>query len=321
MPQIDNYAVRQEGDRVRLADIAHGLEVTVVPSLGNRAIEMLVRGQNILYVPFDDPARLKTDRSLNGIPFLAPWGNRMPEGFWANGKKYAFNSQLASIRPDGNGIPIHGMLTASPFWEVVEHAADNGSAHVTSRFEFWKHPDLMANWPFAHEYEMTHRLAAGTLEVSLVIRNLSTDPMPVAVGFHPYFQLPGIPFAEAFAHIPARLHVEADSRLLATGETRPVDFPDRVSLGDHHFDDGFTGLTGGAFYVEGRGRRIEVTFGPKYTVAIIYAPPGRDYICFEPMSMITNGINLAHEGKYAGLQSVPPDGRWSESFRISPTGF
>jgi aldose 1-epimerase len=75
------------------------------------------------------------------------------------------------------------------------------------------------------------------------------------------------------------------------------------------------------FYVEAGNKRIEVSFGPKYTVAIVYAPPGHDYICFEPMTAITNGINLAHEGKYPELQTVAPGSRWSESFRILPVGF
>ena len=61
-------------------------------------------------------------------------------------------------------------------------------------------------------------------------------------------------------------------------------------------------------------REIEVAFGPKYTVAIVYAPPGQNYICFEPMSAITNGINLAHEGKYAGLQTVAAGGAVEREF-------
>jgi aldose 1-epimerase len=335
MTQMNNYAARQMEDRgvpiVRLSDAAHGIEVSIVPSLGNRAIGMLVRGQNILYVPFDDPSLLKTEGHTNGIPFLAPWANRMPEGFWANGKRYAFqtgSNQAGSkvIRADQNGIPIHGMLTASPLWEVIDCAATETAAHVTSRLEFWKYPDLMANWPFAHEYRMTYRLAEGTLEVSITVTNLSAEPMPLALGFHPYFQLPGVAIAEAFAHIPVRLHVETDSRLIPTGETRPVNFGDRVSLRDHRFDDGFTGLVRDSdgravFCVEAGGKKIEVAFGPKYPVAIVYAPPGHNYICFEPMSAITNGINLAHEGKYRDLQFVDPGGEWQESFWVRRAGF
>ena len=39
------------------------------------------------------------------------------------------------------------------------------------------------------------------------------------------------------------------------------------------------------------------------------------------MAAVTNAFNLAHEGKYAELQSIAPGGRWSETFRIVPSGF
>jgi aldose 1-epimerase len=311
---------------VRLTDDAHGIQVSLVPSIGNRAYEMLVRGENILHSPLDSPAALKGNKHLSGIPFLAPWANRMPGGFHANGKHYQFNAGLDSVRLDQNGISIHGLLSSSPFWEVVDAGANEDAAYVTSRLEFWRHPDLMANWPFAQDYEMTYRLAGGVLEVSVTIANRSADPMPVAVGFHPYFQLPGVPVEEAVASIPVRRHVETDSGLVATGQTTPVAFIERVSLKDHRFDDGFTDLVRGTdgrtvFAVEGRGKKIEVIFGPRYQVAVIYAPPGENFICFEPMSTITNGINLASEGKYPELQTVGAGSQWRESFWIRPEGF
>jgi aldose 1-epimerase len=320
------YAAKHVDDHgiptVRLTDALHAVEAAIVPSIGNRAYQLLVRGENFLHFPLDNPSALKGDRHLNGIPFLAPWANRMPDGFHANGKYYQFNPGSETIRPDPNGIPIHGLLTASPFWEVVDVSADENSASVTSRLEFWKRPDLMANWPFAHDYEMTYRLAAGVLEVSVTVTNRSTDPMPIAVGFHPYFQLPGVPIEEMVAHIPVRRHIETDSRLVATGETTPVTFGAGVSLKDHHFDDGFTDLARdpdgrAVFSVEGGGKRIEVAFGSRYQVAVIYAPPGQNFICFEPMTAVTNGVNLAFEGKYPELQTVPAGGEWRESFWIT----
>ena len=102
--------------------------------------------------------------------------------------------------------------------------------------------------------------------------------------------------------------------------------PDRISLREHSFDDGFTDLVRDAagravFSVEGKGRSIEVSFGPRYTVGVVYAPAGQNYICFEPMTTITNGVNLAHEDRYAELQTVAPGGRWNESFWIRAGGF
>jgi aldose 1-epimerase len=299
--------------------------VSVVPSIGNRAFELSVRGQNFLYFPFPEVTDLIGKRDLNGIPFLAPWGNRIAGGgFWANGKKFPIHND--GLRLDKNNLPIHGMLWASPLWSVADVAADATSAHVTSSLEFWKYPELMANWPFAHEYEMTYRLESGVLEVTTTITNRSTRPMPVSIGFHPYFVLPGVDRDEAVARIPALRHIETDSQLVATGELEPAGLPDQVPFKDHHFDDGFTDLardaTGRAvFSAEGGGKKIEISFGPRYTVAVVFSPPGQNYFCFEPMTALTNGVNLAHEGKYAELQTVAPGGQWRESFWIRPGGF
>lgn len=320
--QVENHGIAT----VRLMDVLNQVEVAIAPSIGNRAYEMLAGGRNILYFPHENPSELIDDHHLSGIPFLAPWGNRMPGGFYANGTHYPFKADSGSLRLDQNGIPIHGMLISSPYWRIANMGADAASAYVTSRLEFWKYPELAANWPFAHDYEMTHRLASGVLEVSITVTNLGALAMPIALGFHPYFQLPGVPIEAATAHLPARSRVETDERLVATGTTTPVTFPDRISLKDHRFDTGFTDLARDAdgraeFSVEGGGRKIEVFFGPRYTVAIVYSPPGQNYICFEPMSAVTNGINLAYEGKYAGLQTISPGESWQESFWIRPVGF
>jgi aldose 1-epimerase len=326
-----NYTAVQTTDHgvdvVRLTDAATGVEVSIVPSVGNRAYEMKVHGKNILYFPGDVGAfKSGGGRGLNGIPFLAPWGNRMAGGgFWANNKKYAFNSDLGTVRVGQNTIAIHGMLTNSSLWQVTEVAADGQSAHVTSRLEFWKHPDLMANWPFAHEYEMTYRLSDGVLEVTATITNLGVEAMPVSIAFHPYFNIPDVARADSTAHLPARKHVETDAQLVATGELKPNSLPEAVSLKDHTFDDGFTDLVRDAagratFSVEGGGKQIQVIYGPKYAVAVVYAPPNQNYICFEPMAAITNGVNLAHEGKYPDLQMVPPGGKWRESFWVRTSG-
>ena len=71
------------------------------------------------------------------------------------------------------------------------------------------------------------------------------------------------------------------------------------------------------FRVEGGRERITVAYGPKYSIAVIYAPRGQDFICFEPMSAITNAFNLDHDGLYKELQSVAPGATWKESFWLS----
>jgi aldose 1-epimerase len=322
--QIEDHGVAI----VRLSDAAHGVEVSVVPSIGNLAYEMKVHGHNILYFPYADIGQFAQKPAQCAIPFIGPWINRMTEqGFWANGKQYLFNLSLGNVR---GALPIHGLLGNSPLWRVTEAAADAHSAHVTSRLEFWKEPDLMAQWPFAQNYELTYSLAEGVLEVRLTVANLSSQPMPLMVGFHPYYRIPDIPRDEWVARIPARQRVAADARLIPTGEFKPMDLPSPLPLKGQTLDDGFIDLERDAegrahFSIESAGRKVEAMFGPKYPVAVAWepaAPAGqtRDFICFEPMTAITSGVNLAHEGKYLGMQSVPAGGRWTESFWVRASG-
>jgi aldose 1-epimerase len=49
---------------------------------------------------------------------------------------------------------------------------------------------------------------------------------------------------------------------------------------------------------------------------VLYAPPGKPFLCFEPMTAITNAFNLAQEGKYDELQEVGPGESWEERFWI-----
>jgi aldose 1-epimerase len=324
-------AVDHDLEIVRLTDAAHGVEVSIAPTLGNRAYQMKIHGEDILYYP-SDGFSAHQHRPLGGIPFLAPWADLLDEqAFWANGKRYGFNMSLGNVQGER---PIHGLLTHSPLWQVTAMMADAESARVTSRLEFWKYPDLMAQWPFAHEYEMTYSLAEGVLEVKASITNLSADPMPVSIGFHPFFQIPGVPRNQWTAHLSARVHVIADEHQIPTGEMRPLDIPNPLPLRGVTLDDGFTDLERDAdgrahFSIESTGesagKTVEILFGPKYRFATIYLPPlppgqTREFICFEPLAAIISGVNLVRQRKYSDLQTVPPGGKWTESFWIRASG-
>ena len=95
---------------------------------------------------------------FNGIPFLGPWANRLDEqAFYANGQRYAFDMQLGNVR---GAIPIHGLLTTTNQWQVIEVKADGKTrvgdepARVLSRTRLW-----IKQFPFAHTIDMTYRLA------------------------------------------------------------------------------------------------------------------------------------------------------------------
>lgn len=360
-PAAAQYSAIQEGDVVRLIDKKTDTVVSIVPSIGAVVFEMTVKGQNIIVF---SPASLEAFRqrpTYTGIPFLGPWANRLDEkAFYFNGKKYPFNMDLGNVTGDR---PLHGFLTYAPR-EVVAMKADGNSAWLTTRLEVWRNPMWMAQFPFAHTVEVTNRLHDGELEIVTKIQNLSTETMPISIGFHPYFQVTDAPREEWTLSVPAKVQYLLTPDKIPTGETRPIEqmFPNpkEIAFKDYSLDDVFGDMTRDAsgravMSVTGKKQKIEVAFGPKYPVVVMFgggragggrggagrggppaggppaaaAPPGgrggppaaRGFICFEPMTGITDAINLAHKGLYHDLQTLAPGATWQESFWIKPSGF
>jgi len=312
---------------LRLTDSEREIDVSIAPSIGNLAYEMKVRGKNLFWLPCATLGELVARPVHAGNPFLAPWANRLDQdAFWANGKKYLLNAGLGNFTRDGNGKPIHGLVTFTPAWRLVSLEAGQRRAKSTSRLEFWRVPEWMAQFPFAHTIEMTYSLRDGVLEVITRIENLAVEPMPVAVGYHPYFRLHDAPRDEWRVHLAVRERMALTAELIPTGERRPASFPDPMRLAGAELNDLFSPLERDAdgraeFWVQGRRQKISAIYGPKYTAAVAWAPPGRDFVCFEPMSAITNAFNLAQVGLHADLQSIPPGESWQESFWIRAEGF
>ena len=129
LPLLAQYSAKREGDLIRLEDAARQTVVLINPARGNNAFQMRVKGKDVVRFPHAsvDEYLKSAGRGMAGIPFLGPWANRLDEmAFYANGKKYIFNPELGNVRPGANNIPIHGFLTTTPLWQVVETKADSG---------------------------------------------------------------------------------------------------------------------------------------------------------------------------------------------------
>jgi aldose 1-epimerase len=333
LPVFGQYSARREGDAIRLEDAGRQTVVSIVPSNGNAAFEMKVKGQDVLRRPYASAADFPKARGFGGIPFLGPWANRLDEpAFYANGKKYVFNLGLGNVRVGAGNQTTPDFLTNASQWEVTEVQADAHAAWVTSRLEFYRQPDWMAQFPFAHTIEMTYRLQDGILEVHTVLNNLSAEPMPVSIGFHPFYQVNDLPRDEWTFAIGARTQWILNPQNIPTGETRPIERllpnPRAAALKGLSLDDVFSDLIRdasgkAAMWVQGKSQKVEVALGPNYKALVVFAPagPGTSFICFEPMAGITDALNLAHKGVYKELQYIPPGGKWQESFWIKPSGF
>ncbi len=335
------YSARRNGETIVLEDSRNRTTVSIVPGVGNTVFSMKVNGQEALRWPYASIDEFKARPALSGIPFLGPWANRLDEqAFYANGKKYAFDMTLGNVR---GAIPIHGFLSFTDQWQVMEVKADGKSAWVRSRLEFFKQPMWMKQFPFAHTIEVTHRLQDGVLEVATQIVNLSSEPMPVAVGFHPYYKLTDSTREEWTISVGARKHWILSPTKLPTGDTEPAESffrdPEAAPLKDYNLDDVFSDLVRDArgrahMIVKGKRQQLDIMIGPNWRAAVLWSPnPAAanrggqsaqndpNFIAFEPMAGITNSMNLAYKGRYSELQSIPPGGRWEASFWIKPSGF
>jgi len=365
----ERYSAKQTGDIVQLRDTKTDTTVSVMTSVSN-AYEMVVKGQNLIRMTFATVDEFRARPGLNGIPLLAPFANRLDEpAFYANGKKYNFDMELGNVR---GPIPIHGYLSGAKDWKMVEAKADGNAAWVTNQLDFYRNPQWMQQFPFAHTLTMTYRLQDGVLEVRTRIENVSIEPMPVAIGFHPYFQLTDSTREDWTLSIGAKTHWLLAENKIPTGETEPIEkmFSDRhaVPLKDFDLDDVYGDLERDAqgravVSVKGKGQQLDVILGPNYKSIVLYSPnpanarggagggrgrggnaptaapaptpaapsvpltgmnpnlPNRGFMAIEPMVGITDSMNLAHKGLYKELQSIPPGGKWEESFWLRPKGF
>jgi galactose mutarotase-like enzyme len=214
------------------------------------------------------------------------------------------------IKLDGNGLPIHGLLTASRLWELGHATADEGGAEVMATLDFGEYPELLAGFPFPHAIALTHRLDAGGLQTTLTVMPTGDVAVPIAFGFHPYLA-PGGDRTAWLIDLPVTSHALLDERGLPTGEVEPAP-PGPRALDTAAYDDLYPTIEAEPeFAVENAERRLEVSFGQSFTCAQVYAPADADFICFEPMTAPTDALVTG-----ADLRFVEPGGSFTATFRI-----
>jgi galactose mutarotase-like enzyme len=263
-----------------------GIEARFAPGAGMVGCALIHRGEQLLGTR-DGLGAYVERHSTMGIPLLAPWANRLEAlEFELAGRRVSLDPGSPRLKLDGSGLPIHGLLTAARGWRVTAHEADSGGARLTAELAF-EEPELVEAFPFPHRLELAAELRDSTLTIALTA-TAGEAGLPIAFGFHPYLQLPGLPRAEWEVSAPVEEHLPLDERGLPTGERQPADVAPGP-LGDRRFDDAFTADTSMPFVLAGGGRRIELALLRGYPFCQLYAPGG-ELLAFEPMTAPTNAL-------------------------------
>lgn len=305
------YAVRNSDavghPAITLSDRESDLHATFVPSLGMIGCSLRHRGDEMLGQR-GGLAKYAASGSTMGIPLLHPWANRLAGYAY---RVVVIDPANPRLHRDGNGLPMHGLLAAHPGWHVSDRSAHANGALLIASLDFAADPDLLAAFPFPHTLTIAVTLRDSALHLAATVRPTGDVAVPIAFGFHPYVTLPNVDRAEWQLHAPVRRRAVLDDRGLPTGASDACAIPDGP-IGARTFDDLFPELDAPArFTISGGDRRVTVAFDSGYPCAQIFAPPGEQVICFEPMTAPTNALVSGD-----GLRLVPPGDEFSAAFSI-----
>jgi galactose mutarotase-like enzyme len=265
---------------VTLTDPSSPVAAQFVPEAGMIGTSLTDAGTELLGQRRGLQAYVEAGKTM-GIPILYPWANRLGDNtYTAENVTVTLTPGENGVRPDPNGLPIHGTLAAYPGWRVT---AESGN-ELTAEVDFGADPRLLAGFPFPHVLSVAVRLADRALTVRTTVTPTGDTAVPLCFGFHPYLHLPGVARGDWLIETPPLRHLRLDGRGLPTGESEPQPAHEEP-LGDKAFDDAYDQAGDGAvFAVSGGGRRVAVHFERGYPAAQIFAPLAEDVVCFEPMT-------------------------------------
>jgi aldose 1-epimerase len=282
------------------------IEATYLPELGMVCSSLRHERDELLAVRGGREAYAERGSTF-GIPLLYPYANRL-SAWEYDGVQLDHSSPLVHV-DHGTDLPIHGLLAASPYWNVTERT----SARLAAELNFGAHEELLALFPFPHRIELTVGLEGARLSVRTTVVPTGEVAVPISFGFHPYLRCDR---HDATIELPVRRRALLDGRGLPTGEHEGI-APGSLDgpLAARTFDDCFDELEPGAvFSASSAGRTISIEFVSGWRVAQVYAPEASEFVCFEPMTAPVDALRSED-----GLRHVAPGDAFSAEFALVVT--
>jgi aldose 1-epimerase len=150
-------------------------QIDVQPHIGAATSRLTWKGLDVLRKTPDAAITTSAVRQMCCYP-LVPYSNRIGNGV------LAVRDKTYRLRPNFPNEPhaIHGVG-----WQRAWQVKSEDKQRVVLTY---KHtPD--ANWPFAFEAEQTIAITNNAVTLAIRTTNLDTQPMPVGLGFHPFFPI------------------------------------------------------------------------------------------------------------------------------------
>jgi len=233
-------------------------ECHIVPERGGLVTRFRVGSDEVLFL---DEASL-ADRTKNvrgGIPVLFPMAGRLPED------RYEVHGQTFKLTQ-------HGFARRLP-WEILERGSNSDRAWLECRLV--SSAETLAAFPWPFVLTLRFSLEENRLTLDTNILNSGTEPMPHALGFHPYFRVPDAMKASSGVRTDAKLAL--DNTTGQRVQIRKLDFT--VKELDLHLQGH---SVPGTHVRRGDLPKIGLGWSPAFTTLVLWTLAGRDFICVEP---------------------------------------
>jgi len=241
---------------------------------------------------------------------LVPFGNRIRDN------RFSFAGRSYSLKPNTQWDRhyLHG-----EGWQADWSVLDATAYSVKMSF---RHQD--GDTPYVYQAIQGFTLDEGGLTVTLAVENQGQRSMPFGIGWHPYF--PMTPRTTLFA--PARKFWTETEGWLPGEQTEipeDLDFNAPRALPHRWVNNGFEDWSGEAIIAwPEREAALHVTADAVFKHAFVFVSDTsfdpefkRDYFCFEPMSHLADGHNMADLGD---LKVLAPGECLSGKIDLRPCG-
>ena len=237
-----------------------------------------------------------------GAAFLVPYPNRIRGKLSADGKTLTTEWKGHTITLPANNIgklpgaerhAMHGLILKAKT-DDVKVVDIPGGQEVTGVIHGG---DFGGHWLSKTDLIFTIRLTAEAVDASIVARNVGNEAEPIAIAWHPYFNLPSGDRTQVKVHIPGTTVAEVDNydNVFPTGKISPVAgtkfdllAPGGVALGSNFYDDNWNHLewTNKAVTVKvidpAAHYGIDIIgLSPEIKAIQMYAPPTKQFVAIE----------------------------------------
>jgi aldose 1-epimerase len=229
-----------------------------------------------------EPAELAAARAAASYP-LVPYSNRV--GL----RRFRWHGQDFSTAPnfDDNPHSVHGVGWMRP-WQVAS------ASGAEAELRYVHAPD--AHWPFAFESRQRFELTGNTLTLHLAVTNTDSRPQPVGLGWHPYFP------KRTRSHLHAQVSGRWDPDASGLPERHLPQAGIRGDVANLAYDHCFDGWNGTA---QLRDERLSLVLTSSFSRLVVYTPATKPYWCVEPVSHVSNAIQMAEPARH-GLVDLAP---------------